>query len=44
MGAAGAAGGGSAGLAPQDVTSGITIENDKYSGYFPGKSEFLTIE
>ena len=28
----------------QDMTSGITIENDKYGGYFPGKSEFLTIK
>lgn len=24
----------------QDMTSGATIENDKYSGYFPEKSEF----
>ena len=28
----------------QDMTSGMTIENDKYSGCFPGKSEFLTIK
>ena len=28
----------------QDMTSGMTVENDKYSRYFPGKSEFLAIK
>ena len=28
----------------QDMTSGMTVENDKYSRRFPGKSEFLTIK
>lgn len=28
----------------QDMTSRTTIENDKYSVYFPGKAEFLTIK
>ena len=28
----------------QGMTSGMTIENDKYRGCFPGKSEFLTIK
>lgn len=28
----------------QDVTSGMAVENDKYSRRFPGKSEFLTIK
>ena len=28
----------------QDMTSRMTIENDKYNGEFSGKSEFLTIK
>ena len=28
----------------QDMTSRTTIENDKYGGYFPEKSEFLTLK
>ena len=28
----------------QDMTSGITIENDKYNRAFSGKSEFSTIK
>jgi len=32
------------GRAWKDMTSRMMIENDKYNGYFPGKSEFSTLK